>query len=58
MEIGLDARIKTAYQPCFGCHSDLDKYRKTAPPPCHVPHKEDERACDGCERRTPAALTS
>ena len=48
--MSLDKRIETTYRPCFGCHSDLDHYKKEPPPPCTVDGRHEEKACKGCSR--------
>jgi hypothetical protein len=55
--MSLDNRITPKVPPCFGCHSDLDKYRKTAPWPCHIETSRNEKACIGCTRQSVADET-
>lgn len=49
--MNMDARITPKVNPCFGCHSDLDYLRKTAPNRCTIANSSEERACDGCSRQ-------
>ena len=52
--MSMDKRIDV--QNCmYGCHSDLDKYRKDAPPSCNQKAERhilpNEKACEGCARQ-------
>ena len=49
--MSLDKRIETKHQPMYGCHSDLDKYKTKAPPPCDYSDPYAEKGCEGCTRR-------
>lgn len=49
--MNLDARIETKSRPMYGCHSDLDMYKRGEIPSCGFMHRPTEKACEGCSRR-------
>lgn len=53
-EMSMDKRIETKHRPMYGCHTDLDKYRKTAAPLCNQKEERhidrNDKACLECKR--------